>query len=103
MGKKATDIVAYLGPIGLIIAYLLGSREESGFHLNQALVLCLASIILSVASGILGKLPLLGGIIAFLLGLVSLVCFVLWIMGIASAISGTEKQVPILGNFQLLK
>ena len=103
MNKKATDIVAYLGPIGLVLAYIFGSRQEAKFHLNQALVLCLAGILLGVVSGVLGKLPLIGGIIAFVVGIAELAVFVLWIMGIASAIGGTEKSVPFLGNFQLLR
>lgn len=45
MDKKTTDIVAYLTWIGFIIALVSGDKENSKFHLNQALVLNLFALI----------------------------------------------------------
>ena len=39
MSKKTTDIVAYITPIGLLLAFLIGDRENCKFHINQALVI----------------------------------------------------------------
>lgn len=39
MTKKGTDIVAYITIVGWVLAFACGTRTESGFHLNQALVL----------------------------------------------------------------
>lgn len=103
MNKKATDIVAYLSPVGLILAYILGDRENSKFHLNQALVLTLADILLSVVVRIFSYIPLVRILTAAIGGLLGLVLFVFWIIGFASAISGTEKRVPVLGVIELLK
>ena len=41
MSKKTTDIVAYITWIGLIVALLVGDRQGSRFHMNQALVIWL--------------------------------------------------------------
>lgn len=96
MTKKATDIVAYIGLIGWLIAFLAGSKEESKFHLNQALVLALAEIVL----GVVGVIPIIGWIASFVGGIA---LFVFWIMGLVSAIQGTEKEVPLIGAIKLLK
>ena len=110
MDKKITGVVAYLTWIGLLIAYLAGDREGAKFHLNQALVIWLAGTIFGIATGILSVLsglPLLGWIVAALVGLISLVggifLFVCWLMGLIYAIQEQEKEVPLLGKIRLLK
>ena len=89
MTTKATNIVAYIGLIGWIIAFIAGDREGGKFHLNQALVLNLASLICS-------WIPLVGWLLA-------IVIFVFWIMGIVSAIKDEEKELPLIGKIQILK
>lgn len=89
MTTKATNIVAYIGIIGWLIAFLAGDKEGAKFHLNQALVLNLASLICS-------WIPLVGWILA-------IVIFVFWIMGIVSAIKDEEKELPLIGSIQILK
>ena len=96
MNKKIASVVAYLTWIGLIIAFVAGDKDGAKFHLNQALVIWLAGIIL----GIVAVIPILGWIV----GLVgSIFLFVCWIMGLVYAIQEQEKEVPILGKFKLLK
>ena len=103
MSKKTTDIVAYLSAIGLVLAYIFGDREKSRFHLNQSLVLVLANILLGIVRKVLGWIPLIGRLAGWICGLLGLVLIIFWIIGFASAISGTEKKVPILGEIELLK
>ena len=88
MDKRTTDIVAYLTWIGLLIALIFGDRENSKFHLNQALVIWLF--------GLLGVIPCIGWVWGIF-------CFVCAVMGFISAINGEEKEVPLLGQFKLLK
>ena len=96
MDKKTTDIVAYLTWVGLIIAFIIGDRENSKFHLNQSLVIWLVGTV----SGMLAVIPLLGTLISVVGGIF---CFVCWFIGLIGAIQGTEKPVPVLGQFKLLK
>ncbi len=96
MTKKTTDILAYITIFGLIIAFVAGDREESKFHLNQALVLWLASLI----SGVVAIIPVVGWIVTTV---ASIFLFVCWVIGLVSAIQGTEKAVPLIGGIQLLK
>ena len=95
MDKKVTGIIAYIGIIGWLIAYLAGDREGAKFHLNQALVLALASVLCSILSAI----PLIG----FVAGLASLGVLVFAILGLVSAVKDEEKPLPIIGGIQLLK
>lgn len=103
MNKKTTDIVAYLTPLGFILAFLVGTKTESRFHLNQALVLILAEVLVEIADAILAHIPLVNVVASILLAIVAIGLFVLWIMGLVSAIKGEEKPVPVLGEIQLLK
>ena len=89
MDKKVTGIIAYIGLIGWIIAYIAGDREGAKFHLNQALVLALAELIVS-------WIPVVGGILG-------LVLFIFAIMGIVSAAKEEEKELPLIGGIKILK
>lgn len=95
MNKRTTDIVAYLTWVGLIIAFVMGDREGSKFHLNQSLVIWLAGTLV----GILSRVPLVGWLIGVVGGIFCAVC---WFIAIINALQGVEKEVPLLGQFKLL-
>lgn len=88
MDTKTTSIVAYISWIGLIIAFCAGDSEGAKFHLNQALVIYLFTL--------LGIIPCIGWIWTIFM----LVC---WIMGLVAAINQEEKPVPLIGNITLIK
>lgn len=88
MDAKTTSIVAYLTWIGLIIAVCAGDKDGAKFHVNQALVIFLFSL--------LGIIPCIGWIWAIFM-------FVCWIMGLIAAINQEEKEVPLIGKIRLLK
>ena len=62
------------------------------FHLNQGLVLLIAWIISSFVIWV----PLLGWAVGVFL-------FVIWLMGLISAVQGEMKRIPLLGNIELIK
>ena len=88
MNKKTTAMVAYVTWVGLLIAFIAGDRENSKFHLNQALVIWLV--------GFLSAIPIVGWIIG-------IAAFVFAVMGFVSAFNGEEKPLPIIGGIKLLK
>lgn len=102
MNKKVTDIVSYLSPIGFLIAYIVGTREESRFHLNQSLVLIVCELALSALQKIAGYIPLLGTVINIILGFITFVVFVVWFIALLSAIRQDEKPMPLLGWVKLI-
>ena len=88
MDAKTTGIVAYLTWIGLLIAIFAGDKEGAKFHVNQALVIMLFSL--------LSVIPCIG----WIWGIFMLVC---WIMGLVAAINQEEKEVPLIGKIKILK
>jgi len=71
-----------------VIAFVAGDKEGAKFHLNQALVILLFSL--------LSVIPCIG----WLWGIFMIVC---WVMGLIAAINEEEKPVPLLGGIKLLK
>jgi uncharacterized membrane protein len=88
MDTKTTSIVAYITLIGLIIALCAGDKEGAKFHINQALVIFLFSL--------LSVVPCVG----WIWGIFMIVC---WVMGLIAAINQEEKEVPLIGKITLLK
>lgn len=88
MDKKVTSIVAYIGWIGWLIAFLAGDKEGAKFHLNSSLVIYLLFL--------LSIIPVLGWI-------VSIFAAVMWIMGLVNAIKQEEKPLPLIGKITILK
>lgn len=88
MNAKTTSIVAYFTWLGLLIAYLAGDKEGAKFHLNQALVIFLFSL--------LALIPCIG----WIWGIFMLVC---WIMGLVAAIKQEENPVPLIGGIKIIK
>lgn len=103
MDKKITGILSYLSIVLWLVAYLAGDKENAKFHLNQGLVLNLAAIIISVASGVLGLIPYVGWIFSIVCSLASIAIFVFAIVGIIGASKDEEKPLPIFGTIQILK
>lgn len=96
MNKQVTDIVSYLSWPGLLIAFFVGDRYASRFHLNQSLVIWLAATLIGVAAK---WLPLFGWLVGLVGGLFCALC---WFIGIINAIQGVEKEVPLLGQIKIL-
>lgn len=88
MDTKTTSIVAYITWIGLLVAFCAGDKEGAKFHLNQALVIFLFSL--------LAVIPCIGWIWEIFM----LVC---WVMGLVAAINQEEKEVPLIGKIRILK
>ncbi len=94
MDTKLTSIVAYISWIGLIIAFVAGDKEGAKFHINQALVIMLFSLV-----SLLSFIPIVG----ILTGIWSIFMVVCWIMGLVAAINQEEKEVPLIGKIRILK
>lgn len=72
----------------MLVAFLAGDKEGAKFHINQALVILLFSL--------LSVIPCIG----WIWGIFMIVC---WVMGLIAAINEEEKEVPLIGQIKLLK
>ena len=96
MDAKTTGIISYLSIVGWLIAYAAGDKEEAKFHLNQALILNIGWLLVSILSRF-------GRPIRYIGWIVEMVLSVLWIIGFIAAIKNEERKVPLLGEIQILK
>lgn len=91
---KTIAIIAYITLIGLIVAFVMNNEKKNSFatfHIRQSLGLGLTMLILMM----INIIPLLGWLISFV---GSVVIFVMWIMGLISALNGEKKPVFLLGD-----
>lgn len=86
MDRKTTNILAYITVVGLILAAILGDRENCKFHINQSIVIWLF--------GLLSGVPLVG----WLWGIFMFVC---WLIAFIGALQDKETKIPLLGNIIL--
>jgi len=100
MDKKTTSWVAYVTFIGWIVAYCAGDKEGAKFHLNQALVIWLGFLCVSVAGVILAFIPILGWMVTYAAEIFLIVMFIL---GLIAAINQEEKELPLIGQIKILK
>ena len=96
--NKNMAILAYLGILILVPAISMQHSPFVKFHLNQALVLLIASVILTTASSLLGYF-----VFYIFTLIVSIVWLVFWIMGIYNAATGKYQPLPLIGSIQLVK
>lgn len=96
--NKIWAIISYLGIIGIIIAFVSDGKNSPyvKFHLNQSVCLLIAALIGSAVT----MVPIIGWLLAPVVGLVILVFVV---MGIINAAQGQVKRLPLIGDFDIIK
>ena len=90
--EKLAAIISYFWWIGLLIAFIMNNNNKSyfaSFHIRQSIGLSLLIFIIGIVTKY--GIPLLGSIL--FLG-----AFVLWVIGLLSAIKGETKPIPLLGD-----
>lgn len=109
---EKNKVVAGLGYIFFAIPLLADSKSPfNRYHANQSLVLLILYMVVNAAIsllvGLLGWIPIIGTILAFILSIVSLVAgigmFTLVVIGLVSTVNGSAKQLPIVGYTRLIK
>jgi uncharacterized membrane protein len=90
---KTIAIIAYLWVIGLIIAFVMNNDKKNtfaAFHIRQMV----GFNILSLANTFI-----IGSYFGFWTSnIISIVLFVLWIIGLMGAAQGEEKSMPLFGD-----
>ena len=98
VSPQTASIICYITWIGLLLSLLMCDTKEPffRFHLNNSIVIAICSF----ALGVIAIIPILGWIVG-LAGEIFL--FVCLIMGLVNAINGECKDLPVIGQFKLLK
>lgn len=94
MDPKTRGIVAYFTIIGWVIALATNNPkdEQTSFHLRQMLGL----IITGVALSIIAAVPIIGWLI-WIVGFLATLVF--WVIGLISALEGSRKPLPFVGEY----
>ncbi len=98
MDAKTASIICYITWIGLLIAVVCADKNDPLFknHLNNALIILISGMIL----GVVAIIPILGWIAIAVGEVFLLVCA---IMGIIAAANNETKELPLIGQFKILK
>lgn len=101
-------VLAYFGILVLIPILAAKESKFARFHANQGLILLITGVAYSIFVQVVIKIVVfisyaLAGIVGIVLGLAWLLLLVLAIIGIINAVKGEFKQLPIIGQFQILK
>lgn len=99
---KLMGVLSYI-PLVCLVPAIVGKNSFVKFHANQGLVLFILELVFSVCIGIFVKIPILGVIFGIVGGLIDLICLILAIIGIVTAINGETKELPVIGVIHILK
>jgi uncharacterized membrane protein len=91
---KTVAILSYVTILGFIAAIFVHQSRKTqlgAFHLRQVL----GMVLTGVAGGVVAVVPILGWIVWFFL---IIAMFVLWLLGLISALKGDMRPVPLLGE-----
>ncbi|MFB0919870.1 MAG: zinc-ribbon domain-containing protein [Oscillospiraceae bacterium] len=94
--NKGISVLCYFGLLFLIPYLIKQDSPFVKFHSNQGLVL----FILALITGAVSKIPFVGWIIGAICGVFIFVCFIL---GIVNVLNGEMKELPVIGQIEILK
>lgn len=104
---QASKGMAWLSYLGIFFLIPMLTQKDSAFakfHVNQGVVLFIASIIFNIVGYIIMfVMALILPALAFIGYLICLVPAVFAIMGIIFALQGSAKRLPLIGNMQIIK
>jgi len=93
--NKLMAILAYIGILVIIPLIVAKDSKFARFHTNQGLILCILAIICSC----LARLKVIG----WLFSICGIVIFIMAVVGIIYAAQGKAKELPVVGNWKILK
>lgn len=93
--NRLMAVLAYIGPLVLVPLFAARDSRFARFHTNQGLIL----FILGLVCYLLRDVKLIGWIFSVL----GVFVFILAVVGIIYASQGRAKELPVVGNWQILK
>lgn len=94
--NRLMAILAYIGILVLVPLFAAKESPFARFHTNQGLLL----LILHLIGWVLSFIPYIGWVAC---GIINVVCFVLFILGLINAVRGDAKELPLIGKYRILK
>lgn len=99
MASKTTKafVTTFFSIFGFII-YLLAWKKDNyvKYYAKQSLVVFIFTVIASAVSTLVGWIPVIGWLISFGVNVLAILA---WIYSWAYALSGKQKEVPVIGEY----
>lgn len=100
--NKIMGVLAYFGILCLVPMFAAKNSAFAQYHARNGFKLFVISLAFSVASWILGIIPVIRDIFPYISGIVNIIIFILAIIGIINAAKGEKKELPILPKLPLM-
>lgn len=105
--NKVAAVLSYIGILVVVTLIIAPNSKFARYHANQGVGLLIGEVVLGIVSaivvGILGFIPLIGVLIAWVFRVIELVFVILSIVGIVKAAKGEANSLPIVGEIHLIK
>lgn len=102
--NKLYAFCSYIFLLFLVPMLAAPNSKFARFHANQGIVAFVISVAVAVISWLVSLIPLLGGILSWIVGtLGTLTTVSLMVLGIINAATGRAKELPLVGNIRVLK
>ena len=98
--NKWLALIGYLGILFLVPLLAAPKSEFARFHANQSLILFIASAVLGIAVSIVSWIPLIGWLVSLVASVLPLVFI---IIGMINAYNEKAKELPFIGQYRILK
>lgn len=100
---KTIAVISYITLIGWIVAIIMHNNDQhktefASFHIRQSLGLILSWICIPLIGLFVSFVPFVGWFFGIASVVVYVGVFVLWILGLMSAINNEQREVPLLGS-----
>src|SRR5262249_25105935 len=98
---NVAGMLAYITIIPAIIFLVIEPYNKNRFirfHSFQNIFFWIAWIILSIALGIIGQIPVLGWMTLFLWPIIGLAGFIVWLVLMLKAYQGQMYKLPVIGD-----
>jgi len=90
-------IVAYILPILFFVPYMTDKNSDfCRFHTNQALAWLICSAVFGLVTGLLGWIPLVGGLVKFVIWTVWIAVTVCFVYGVSK---NYALKIPVISDF----
>ncbi len=101
--NKNTGLLIAIIPILFFLPLAAADMKSSAylkFAANQALILILCSVAAGIVGAILGIIPVIGGIMGWV---ISAVVLVLYVLNIVNTVNKPGTRLPFVGGIEILK
>lgn len=93
--NKVMAAIGYIGVLCFVPLLMAKESKFAQFHGKQGLVLFIIDVIVMFVTAVVGWIPLIGWLIAFVL---SIGVIVVSILGLVKALSGEWYEMPVIGE-----